>query len=101
MFQQSVRYNSFLWVGFTLQLFFIFMYISSLLTGLPPVLAAVFCLIIGFTSLLCGILLLKINKPNYVYAIGLGMILIASIIILFTIFAYFLGEPGQSPIITF
>lgn len=101
MFQQSFKYNSFMWVGFTLQLFYILMFISSLLSVLPPVLAAVSCLIIGFASLLCGIPLLKINKPNYVYSIGLGMGLIASFIILFTIFAYFLGEPGQSPIITF
>ncbi|WP_133313660.1 hypothetical protein [Peribacillus frigoritolerans] len=92
----TFKYNSFMWVGFTLQLFFILMFISSLLSVLPPVLAATSCLIFGITSLLCGIPLLKINKPNYVFSIGLGMVLIASIIILFTIFAYFLGEPGFS-----
>lgn len=92
-----VQFLSSVWVGINLQLVFVILFFGTLLPKMNNVMGAVTCLIIGLLSLVNGICSIK-SKQNSILSIV--VILVAVLILAFTIFAYFLGEAGYPPLIT-
>lgn len=85
--------NHSLKVGIGLQVFFFILFFGAILPKLNNVLGAMLCLVIGLFSLLIGIQSMKKIKsfPSVIVT------MISVLILVFTIFAYFMGEGGYPP----
>lgn len=86
-----VRYFSSIRTGISLQVIFVVLYFGIILPKLNNIIGATTCLIIGLLSLINGIFLVE-SRQNAV--LSFVVITIAVLILMFTIVAYFLGEPG-------
>lgn len=83
-------------VGISLQIIFFVLFFSTILAKMNNVMGALICLFIGFLSLAIGIKSVKSSSNKFLPSIT---ILISIAILGFTIFAYFMGEGGQPPLI--
>lgn len=83
-------------VGVILQLIFFILFFGAILPEVNNILGAITCLMIGLVSLFIGTISVKKQiRPN----LSIVVIIISVIILGFTIFAYFIGEGGQPPLI--
>ncbi|MBT2669113.1 alpha/beta hydrolase [Bacillus sp. ISL-4] len=83
-------------IGIGLQVVFFILFFGTLLPKMNNMVAAFICIIIGLSSLTAGICSVK----NQQYSIlSIAVIIIALLILGFTIFAYFMGEAGYPPLI--
>ncbi|MFS0762264.1 hypothetical protein [Peribacillus phoenicis] len=83
-------------IGIGLQVVFFILFFGTLLPKINNMVAAFVCLFIGFSSLIVGIYSV-IRQKNLI--LSMAVIIIAFLILGFTIFAYFLGEAGYPPLI--
>lgn len=83
-------------LGIGLQVVFFILLFGTLLPKINNMVAAIVCLFIGFSSLIAGIYSAK-RQQNLILSIA--VIIIAFLILGFTIFAYFLSEAGYPPLI--
>ncbi|MBT2719178.1 alpha/beta hydrolase [Bacillus sp. ISL-57] len=83
-------------LGISLQVVFFILFFGTLLPKINNMVAAFVCLFIGLSSLIAGICSVK-SQQNLILSIA--VIIIALLILGFTIFAYFLGEAGYPPLI--
>ncbi|MFB5284482.1 hypothetical protein [Peribacillus sp. Hz7] len=89
-----MAYN-FLKVGVGLQVLFFILFFGAILPKINNVLGAIICLFVGLLSLFIGIRSFKQQKS----ILPIVVIIISVLILIFTIFAYFLGEAGYPPLI--
>ncbi|MCA0173969.1 hypothetical protein [Bacillus sp. RAR_GA_16] len=82
--------------GLGLQMVFFLLFFSALLSKMNYVIGAGLCLILGFLSITLGLFSVKHGNRLFLCVI---VIIIGTLIIGFTIFAYFLGEGGYPPLI--
>ncbi|MDR4927779.1 alpha/beta hydrolase [Peribacillus simplex] len=83
-------------LGISLQVVFFILFFGTLLPKINNMVATFVCLFIGLSSLIAGIYSVK-SQQNLILSIA--VIIIALLILGFTIFAYFLGEAGYPPLI--
>ncbi|WP_371018964.1 hypothetical protein [Pseudalkalibacillus sp. JSM 102089] len=82
--------------GLGLQIVFFLLFFSALLSKMNNVIGAATCLMLGFSSITLGLYSVKHSNRLFLCAI---VIVIGTLIIGFTIFAYFLGEAGYPPLV--
>ncbi|MFB7642731.1 hypothetical protein [Peribacillus butanolivorans] len=83
-------------IGIGLQVVFFILFFGTLLPKINNMVGAFVCLFIGLSSLIAGIYSVK-SQQNLI--LSSVVIIIALLILGFTIFAYFLGEAGYPPLI--
>ncbi|UOQ94833.1 hypothetical protein MUO14_07855 [Halobacillus shinanisalinarum] len=88
--------RSFPWIGIGLQGFFLILFFGALLPKMNSVTGAVICLMLGLSSLIVG---LHSFKNDRMPTLSIAVIIIAVLILSFTVFAYFFGEGGNPPAI--
>jgi len=86
-----------IWIGVVLQVVYMVLFFGSILPMMNNVLGAFTCLAIGALSLIFGIFSFRTNQN---VLLPIVVIVIAVLILTFTVFAYFLGEAGYPPLIT-
>ncbi|WP_160919077.1 hypothetical protein [Pseudalkalibacillus hwajinpoensis] len=82
--------------GLGLQIVFFLLFFSALLSKMNNVIGATTCLMLGFSSITLGLFSVKHSNRLFLCVI---VIIIGTLIISFTIFAYFLGEADYPPLI--
>lgn len=83
-------------IGIGLQGVFFILFFGTLLPKINNTVGAFVCLFIGLSSLIAGIYSVK-SQQNLI--LSSVVIIIALLILGFTIFSYFLGEAGYPPLI--
>ncbi|MCG7344467.1 hypothetical protein MHZ92_10000 [Sporosarcina sp. ACRSL] len=83
-------------VGISLQVLFFILFFGAFLPRMNNVFGAIICFIISLVSLFIGI---KSLKQQFKPVLSFIVIAIASIILAFTLFAYFTTEGGIPPAI--